>query len=39
MVFAGYNEPRNKLVHDSVAWSIAPRRVGSGYGISAMGAF
>jgi hypothetical protein len=39
MVLAGYVDPRKKLVHDSVAWSLAPRLMGTGYGLSAIGSF
>lgn len=39
MLLSGYLAKRAKLVRADQAWTVAPRRIGSGYGLAASGAF
>jgi hypothetical protein len=39
LVLAGHLAGRAKLVRTDLAWSAGPRRIGSGYGVGAIGSF
>ncbi len=39
LLLTGYVAQRKKLVRSDLSWSIAPRAVGSGYGLAAFGTF
>jgi hypothetical protein len=39
MLIIGYSTKRTKVVRHDVAWSVAPRPMGSGYGLAAFGVF
>jgi len=39
LLLSGYLAKRAKLVRADLAWSVAPRQIGSGYGLAASGAF
>jgi hypothetical protein len=39
LLFAGYAARQTKLVRSDLAWSVGPRRVGSGYGFGARTSF